>query len=355
MLHFVLRSFSSRALSILLLVVCLLRVAAMDPSPHWDGTMTLDPSNPPRVDIHLGEHYKQSGEHIVLLHFNPDHGYFPPLRGDVPMNQISWTLLGFVQFPSVGHVIYALEQAKKHADKEYQHFSPSNDMNKWWYPTDMMWILHQHYWIDPSTMNRFEDRLPKSFMARRLIRGTELSAVACYSEDKNDLNRVSTAEEAYLWLGDLLMAPSHEYHVPRSGSLSVPAHGVGCTDFSIGTIQNEINIDQVRAYIASYSTPGFNGVHGSDMEKWGMKVEEWRKEVESGGHHRSTPEASPWDALENLKYVDDLIFALHTFGFGAISEAELDCWVKIRSPLVGTLVKRIERERASKLVPSTSH
>ncbi|KAJ3969751.1 hypothetical protein EV361DRAFT_329797 [Lentinula raphanica] len=172
MLHFVLRSFSSRALSILLLVVCLLRVAAMDPSPHWDGTMTLDPSNPPRVDIHLGEHYKQSGEHIVLLHFNPDHGYFPPLRGDVPMNQISWTLLGFVQFPSVGHVIYALEQAKKHADKEYQHFSPSNDMNKWWYPTDMMWILHQHYWIDPSTMNRFEDRLPKSFMARRLIRGT---------------------------------------------------------------------------------------------------------------------------------------------------------------------------------------
>ncbi|KAJ3839503.1 hypothetical protein F5878DRAFT_678139 [Lentinula raphanica] len=345
MLHFALSLFSPRGLSILLLAVCLLRVPAMDQPPDSGGTRTVGLSD------------SVTSATIVLLRFL-GHGDVPPLPEDVDVEELSWSRIGSAHFQFGGHVIDEVFEQAKELTNEYQPHLTSNDMNEWWYMYNIMWSLHEYHSISSKTMKTWEDTLPKSFESRNLIKGTKISVIVCYL----DRTLRVPAEEAYLRLGDLLISPGQEYSVPYTESaVPNPPRRSGSTDSPIGEIRKDINIDQVRAYNESHSTIGFHGEH-EDVENWKKSVAEWRK-MDAAALARYKQYRGPMKepktysvALKFWNNIDDWMYAL--YALRAISEAELDAWVQLRSTMVKKLVKAIDnrvKERARKSKPETVH
>ncbi|KAJ3770913.1 hypothetical protein FB446DRAFT_805573 [Lentinula raphanica] len=315
----------------------MLRVPAMDQPPDSGGTRAVglsDSVTSTTIVIFFGEHYSKQGVHTVLLRFLGRED-FPPLPANVDVQELSWSRIGSAHFHFGEHVVdEAFGQAKELAGNGYQpHLPFSDDMKQWWYLYNIMWLLHEYHSISSETMKGWEGKLPESFKTRTLTKGTD---------------QRYPAEQVHLWLDNLLISPSQESFVPRTGSVPNPtSRSAGSKDFPIGKSSNNINIDQVRAYIKACSTSGFHG-EDEDVEKWKNSVAKWEKmDAEALERYKKATGRAKEPrtfsvALQFWKNIDDWMYAL--YALGAISKAELDVWVQLRSEMVTKLVMTIENK-----------
>ncbi|KAJ3969309.1 hypothetical protein EV361DRAFT_999874 [Lentinula raphanica] len=320
---------SSRALYILYLALCSLQVSVTAIMQPIAGTTALKfpPATAVTLEIYLGEHYSDQGNHTALLHFAGYEDFFWP-SGNIQLDHLSWTHIGPAHFWDAEGVDYAFLHAKRHLAEQLQHYPTSadnpipNEMNKWRYPNDIVWSLY-HYpssLIHSDTMKRWEGKLPV-FLTRIMTRGKGIRLVVCYTGNE----RKNVAEPAYLWIGDLLISFSNGYD---------PVPPTGLEGFDIDHMQA-----YVESYVKSHPSPKFRGSH-QDVEKWKNKEEEWRQKYGEFMKHRQSSEGQPprnyLDALRYWKYIDDFIYALEQYG--AISGAELASWVKLHSKNMNKLV-----------------
>ncbi|KAJ3969311.1 hypothetical protein EV361DRAFT_870183 [Lentinula raphanica] len=252
-------SLSSHTITIFLLTVCFVGVTAF--VQPMNGTMTS--KSLPATAVTLREHYSNQGNHTALLRFMGYEDFFWPV-GNVQIDKLSWTPIGPAHFWDAEEVNKAFLQAKKYLAEQLQHYPiphddpVSNEMNKWRYTNDIMLSLSRYPAIDSKTMTSWTRKLPV-FLTGTLTGGK--------------------AEEAYLWLGDLLISPTAIYSVPPMRLVEVPAEGRKFVSFSVGKIRNDISFDQVQKYVKSHSSLEFHGSH-KDMKEWRKRKEEWREDYE---------------------------------------------------------------------------
>ncbi|KAJ3741642.1 hypothetical protein EV360DRAFT_76735 [Lentinula raphanica] len=280
-------SLSSHALTIFLLTVCFLGVTAFEAVQPINGTMT--PKSPPAMAVTLREHYSNQGNHTALLRFMGYEDFFWPV-GNVQIGELSWTPIGPAHFWDAEEVNKAFLQAKKYRAEQLQHYPilhddpVSNEMNKWRYTNDIMLSLSQYPAIDSNFQDNDEldtqtaSVLDRNFDQRKRL---DICVVVCFLNLKNPKKQV-LAEEAYLWLGDLLISPTAIYSVPPMRLVEVPAEGRKFVSFSVGKIHNNISFDQVQKYVKSHLSPAFHSLH-KDVKEWRKRKEEWREVVKITG------------------------------------------------------------------------
>ncbi|KAJ3825649.1 hypothetical protein F5880DRAFT_1550677 [Lentinula raphanica] len=194
MLRYILSLFSPRGLSIQILLVCLLSVDVFtlpmeqvpggSTAPHSSSasiTTTygehLETNRPAvkhaltdrSVDIFIGEHRLESGEHLVLLRFQCllyHEDFYWGLEDALPDHSFpEWIHIGQALFEDGSEAIHqAFAHAQQYAAGKLQCYPRLDRLNEWRYPRDIMQSLDRH--LVHGTMKNWQDKLPLSLKAK---------------------------------------------------------------------------------------------------------------------------------------------------------------------------------------------
>ncbi|KAJ3772161.1 hypothetical protein FB446DRAFT_63105 [Lentinula raphanica] len=357
--HSVLSLFSPRGPCIQILVVCLLSVTvftrAMEQVP--DGSMTVHSADPVpfKPHIYLGEHHSEQGEHRVLLYFSGQE-YLPRQSGAVDPNQYKWTYLGAAHFKDATTALQALNQAEEYANTESRRDQSSDSQSGWRYPLDILLCLRRS--LDPETTRRWLAELPRPLAQwidgkaelplplRTLTKGQDIRVLQCFSDKREE----RMVEEGYLWIDILLISSDRVRVVPSTPPVRVPLNR-HCRIHSIGKIQNDIDIDQLRIHAKPEerefrSWPEIQKTM-LDVAKWKNAEDAWGEADEAAEAHADAANAPSGSrhyaksALQEYKSIDGSLYNL--FKNGAMTDDEMYHWVtELRPDCVDRLVRKID-------------
>ncbi|KAJ3832242.1 hypothetical protein F5878DRAFT_646942 [Lentinula raphanica] len=291
--------FTSRGLSILFLALCLLDVTATHkPDRVHDGSMIVRPDSELDIcGIVLGEK-RRRGEHTILLRFEGYRDFSYGTRN--VRTKLSWTHIGEAVFekPTAAQ---DLELAAQYADKKARLYPKVKfyEQDVWRYPNNILMNLHFRALVDFQTMSIWQRKLLE-LMTRTLTKGQKIQLVACYNS--HGKNKFNPAEEAYLWIGDLLISPYDEQLVPSTGLVNVIPRAQHCEPFLIGEIHKDIR------------------------ERWEDAEARWGK-VDAQWKAMSTTPGKVKDFVYSLRYWksgDGFIYAL--WAFEAIADGDVHHW-----------------------------